>query len=99
LRGKRVAVLNGIGGNWAEQVVVPSRQVVPLPPSERSTGRDLFVNPASAIVMTRYVFKVPRRSVALTNGSGQPLGRMVIRLGAARGRTINLYAVEHRWKS
>src|SRR5262245_30262282 len=30
-RGKRVAVLNGKGGNWQEQVVVPARQVVPVP--------------------------------------------------------------------
>ena len=25
VKGKRVAVLNGHGGNWAEQVVIPSR--------------------------------------------------------------------------
>src|SRR4051794_24070193 len=31
LKGQRVAVLNGAGGNWAEQVVVSSRHVVPLP--------------------------------------------------------------------
>ena len=30
--GRRVAVLNGKGGNWQEQVVVPAKQVVPLPP-------------------------------------------------------------------
>src|SRR5436189_4031471 len=29
--GKRVAVLNGTGGNWQEKVVVPARQVVPVP--------------------------------------------------------------------
>src|SRR5262245_19935124 len=28
--GKRVAVLNGAGGNWQEAVVVPARQVVPV---------------------------------------------------------------------
>src|SRR5438034_135939 len=29
--GRRVAVLNGIGGNWQEQVLAPARQVVPVP--------------------------------------------------------------------
>src|SRR5436305_14069446 len=29
--GRRVAVLNGRGGNWQEEVVLPARQVVPLP--------------------------------------------------------------------
>src|SRR5438105_13212660 len=29
--GRRVAVLNGQGGNWQEQVVLPARQVVPVP--------------------------------------------------------------------
>src|SRR5262245_60512957 len=28
--GRRVAVLNGRGGNWQEQVVVPARTVVPV---------------------------------------------------------------------
>ena len=30
-KGRRVAVPNGAGGNWAEQVVVPARQVWPAP--------------------------------------------------------------------
>src|ERR1700732_3116909 len=30
-RGRRVAVLNSEGGNWREQVILPARQVVPLP--------------------------------------------------------------------
>src|SRR5438093_6191007 len=29
--GRRVAVLNAHGGNWQEQVVLPARQLVPLP--------------------------------------------------------------------
>src|SRR5947209_17565206 len=31
VKGKRVAVLNSAGGNWAEQVVIPARQAVPVP--------------------------------------------------------------------
>src|SRR5262245_2382194 len=29
--GRRVAVLNSKSGNWAEQVVIPARQAVPVP--------------------------------------------------------------------
>src|SRR5690242_13286518 len=29
--GRRVAVLNGAGGNWQQTVVLPVRQVVPVP--------------------------------------------------------------------
>src|SRR6516164_3497548 len=50
--GKRVAVLNGAGGNWQQTVVVPVRQVVPVPadlPDEQVAT--FFVNPASALVM------------------------------------------------
>src|SRR6516164_4724754 len=51
--GRRVAVLNGQGGNWQEYVVLPARQVVPVPddvPDDQAAT--FFVNPASALVMT-----------------------------------------------
>src|SRR5262249_39210152 len=54
--GKRVAVLNSQTGNWQEHVIVPARQVVPVPsslPDEQAAT--FFVNPASALVMTRNV--------------------------------------------
>jgi NADPH:quinone reductase-like Zn-dependent oxidoreductase len=90
--GKRVAVLNGQTGNWQEQVVVPARQVVPVPttlPDEQAAT--FFVNPASALIMVRYVLKVPRGSWLLQTAAGSALGRMVIRLGKLDGfRTINV---------
>src|SRR5262249_5249341 len=50
-----------------------------------------FVNPASALVMTRYVLKVPRGRWLLQTAAGSALGRMVIRLGRRDGfRTINV---------
>src|SRR5882762_7819001 len=61
--GRRVAVLNGVTGNWQEQVVIPARRAVPVPkelPDEQAAT--FFVNPASALIMTRYVLKVPRGS-------------------------------------
>ena len=40
-RNKRVAVLNSITGNWAEQAVVSVRQVVPVPDSLVDSTRGL----------------------------------------------------------
>jgi NADPH2:quinone reductase len=90
--GKRVAVLNSQSGNWQEHVIVPSRQVVPVPseiPDEQAAT--FFVNPASALVMTRYVLRVPEGAWVLQTAAGSALGRMVIRLGRRYGfRTINV---------
>ena len=50
-----------------------------------------FVNPASAIVMTRRVLDVPRGAYLLQTAAGSSLGRMVIRLGKKHGfRTIDV---------
>jgi NADPH:quinone reductase-like Zn-dependent oxidoreductase len=91
-RNKRVAVLNGQGGNWQELVVVPARQVVPVPdalPDDQAAT--FFVNPASALVMTRYVLRVPPGAWLLQTAAGSALGRMVIRLGKQYDfRTINV---------
>lgn len=90
--GKRVAVLSSRGGNWAEYVVVPVKQAVPVPedlPVEQVAT--FFVNPATALVMTRRVLKVPRGDWLLQTAAGSALGRMVIRLGKHYGfRTINV---------
>jgi NADPH:quinone reductase-like Zn-dependent oxidoreductase len=92
LVGRRVAVLNARGGNWAEKVVIPWRQAVPMPqdlPDEQAAT--FFVNPATALIMTRYVLKVPRSAWLLQTAAGSALGRMVIRLGQLYGfRTLNI---------
>ena len=89
---RRVAVPNGAGGNWAEQVVVPARQVWPVPAGlTDEQAATFFVNPASALVMTRYVLAVPPGAWLLQTAAGSALGRMVIRLGRRFGfRTINV---------
>ena len=92
VKGKRVAVLNSSSGNWAEQVVIPARQAVPVPAdfSDEQAGT-FFVNPASAIVMTRNVLQVPPGAWLLQTAAGSALGRMVIRLGVKHGfRTLNV---------
>jgi NADPH2:quinone reductase len=90
--GRRVAVLNSQGGNWAEFVVLPARQVVPvtddLPEEQVAT---FFVNPATTLVMTRWVLQVRPGDWLLQTAAGSALGRMIIRLGKHDGfRTINL---------
>ena len=90
--GRRVAVLNSKGGNWQEQVVVPARQLVPVPddiPDEQVAA--FFVNPATALIMTRWILRVPAGAWLLQTAAGSALGRMIIRLGRHFGfRTINV---------
>jgi NADPH:quinone reductase-like Zn-dependent oxidoreductase len=90
--GKRVAVLNGDGGNWQEQVILPAKQVVPVPPAmPDDQAASFFVNPASALVMTRYLLRVPAGAWLLQTAAGSALGRMVLRLGETVGfRTLNV---------
>jgi NADPH:quinone reductase len=90
--GRRVAVLNGAGGNWQEQVVVPARHAVPVPDGlSDEEAASFFVNPATAVVMTRRVLKVPPGAWLLQTAAGSALGRMIIRLGKRHGfRTINV---------
>jgi NADPH2:quinone reductase len=90
--GKRVAVLNEKGGNWAEFAVVPARNVVPVPadvPAEQVAS--FFVNPASVLAMVRWVLRMPRGAWLLQTAAGSALGRMIIRLARRDGfRTINV---------
>ena len=90
--GRRVAVLGALGGTWQEKVVVPAIQAIPVPkalPDEQAAT--FFVNPGSALIMTRYVLRVPSRAWLLQTAAGSALGRMVIRLGQRYGfRTLNV---------
>ena len=89
--GKRVAVLNGVMGNWSEYTVTTARQVIPIPadiPDEQAAT--FFVNPATALALTRHVLKVPAGEWLLQSAAGSQLGKMVIALGKKHGfRTIN----------
>ena len=91
-RGKRCVVLNDRGGLWAEQCVVPARQLFPVPESWPAVrAATFFVNPATALVMTRRVLKVRPGAWLLQSAAGSALGRMVIRLAKLDGyRTLNL---------
>jgi NADPH:quinone reductase-like Zn-dependent oxidoreductase len=92
VKGRRVAVLNSASGNWAEQVVIPARQAVPIPRDlTDEQAATFFVNPASAIVMMRHILKIPPGAWLLQTAAASALGRMVIRLGVKHGfRTLNV---------
>ncbi len=89
--GQRVAFSIAAGGAWAEFAVVSARQLVPVPDDiADEQAAAFFVNPMTALVMTRHVLKVPAGEWLLQTAAGSALGRMVIRLGQRFGfRTIN----------
>ncbi len=92
LMGRRVAVLSQAGGNWAQYTVIPALRVVPVPndlPDDQVAS--FFVNPATALAMTRHVLAVPKGAWLLQSAAGSTLGRMIIKLGKHDGfKTINV---------
>jgi NADPH:quinone reductase-like Zn-dependent oxidoreductase len=91
-KGKRVAVINDRIGNWAEYTVTKARQVIPVPDDvSDEQAASFFINPATALAMTRDVLKVHRGGWLLQSAAGGELGKMVIRLGHKFAfRTINV---------
>ncbi len=92
LKGKRVVVINSRTGNWAEYAVAPARQCFPVPsdiPDEQAAT--YFVNPATALALTRHILRIQPGAWLLQTAAGSSLGKMVIRLGVQHGfRTINV---------
>ncbi len=90
--GKRVTVINGAGGNWAEYAVIPARQARPVAsdiPDEQVAS--FFVNPGTAIAMVRRVLNVPKGEWLLQTAAGSELGKMIIRLARSDGiKTLNV---------
>jgi NADPH:quinone reductase-like Zn-dependent oxidoreductase len=91
-KGRRVAVIPDRLGNWAEYTVTKARLVVPVPASiPDDQAATFFVNPATAIAMTRRVLAVPPGEWLLQSAAGGELGKMIIRLGKKHGfRTLNV---------
>jgi NADPH2:quinone reductase len=90
--GKRVAVLNDRLGNWAEYTVAKARQVIPVPDYlSDDQAATFFVNPATALIMTRSILRIPPGEWLMQSAAGSALGQMVIRLGKKYGfRTLNI---------
>jgi NADPH2:quinone reductase len=98
-KGKRVAVMNAAGGNWAERAVVPATQVIPISSAlSDDQAATFFVNPASAWIMTQEILKIPQGGWLLQTAAGSSLGHMIARLGKHLGfKTINVIRREaHR---
>jgi NADPH:quinone reductase-like Zn-dependent oxidoreductase len=90
--GRRVAVINSRGANWAEYAVIPAKQAVPVPddlPDEQVAC--FFVNPVTVVVMVEKVLRVPPGAWLIQTAAASALGKMIVRLGKAMGfRTLNL---------
>lgn len=91
-RGRRVAILGPRTGTWAEYAISSARQVFPVPDDwSDELAATFFVNPATALAMTRYVLRVPRGAWLLQSAAASEVGKMVIRLGRRYGfRTFNI---------
>jgi NADPH:quinone reductase len=91
-KGKRVAVINHRGGNWAEYVVIPAKQARPVAsdiPDDQVAS--FFVNPATVVALVKHVLAVPKGETLLQSASGSSLGKMIIRYCKQEGiRTINV---------
>jgi NADPH:quinone reductase-like Zn-dependent oxidoreductase len=92
VEGKRVAVINSNGGNWAGYAVIPARQARPIPadiPDEQAAT--FFVNPATVLALVRHVLAVPKGEWLLQSAAGSTLGKMIIKLGKHDGfKTLNV---------
>jgi NADPH:quinone reductase-like Zn-dependent oxidoreductase len=91
-KGKRVAVINSPHGTWRERTVTSARLVVPVPASiSDEQAATFFVNPATAIAITRHVLAVPPGEWLLQSAAGGELGKMIVRLGKRHGfKTLNV---------
>lgn len=92
LVGTRVSVIGGDEGHWRDATVAKAKQVIPLPRvlSDEQAAM-FFVNPATALSITRSTLRVPKGAWLLQSAANSALGKMVIRLGKHFGfRTINL---------
>ncbi|MFM9963010.1 MAG: zinc-dependent alcohol dehydrogenase family protein [Planctomycetaceae bacterium] len=92
LVGKRVALLNGINGNWQERTTVLAKQAVPLSKSlPVEQGATFFINPTTAVAMTQRVLAVPAGEWLIQTAAASELGKMVVRLGQHFGfKTLNV---------
>ena len=90
--GKRVAVINGAGGNWAEYAVIPWKQARPLPSAlSDDQVASSFVNPATVLALVAHVLAVPKGGRLLQSAAGSALGKMIIRYCKQEGIiTINV---------
>lgn len=91
LMGKRVALATGVGGLWADYVVVDAARALPLPSGvSLGSGAMSAVNPLTAIALISLARKGGHWSVVSTGAGGQ-LGRMIRKRAREKGvKVINV---------
>jgi len=91
-KGKRVAVVTRVPGTWGTFCLTASQMAIPVPNSiSDEQAAVYFINPASALLMCRWILNIPADGWLMQSAAGSALGRMVIRLGKHFGfRTLNL---------
>lgn len=92
LRGKRVMVLPTYEqGTWADQVVVPIRNIVPMSDADPLQLSMIGINPATAyLLLNRYVSLKPGDWIAQT-AANAAMGQYIISLAKLAGiKTLNV---------
>ncbi|MBL8864663.1 MAG: zinc-dependent alcohol dehydrogenase family protein [Planctomycetia bacterium] len=97
-KGKRVAVVNDRRGNWGEYAITTARQVIPVPADiPDAHAATFFVNPATALALTRHVLNVAPDQWLAQSAAAGALGTMIVRLGRKFGfRTVNVVRHERQ---
>src|SRR5919112_5983870 len=89
--GQRVIPL-GVAGTWAEYVVAPAAQLIPVPDGvSDQTAAQFVVNPLTAWIMTVEELGLQPGEWLLQTAAGSTLGRVVLQIARQRGfKTINV---------
>ncbi|WP_437229586.1 zinc-dependent alcohol dehydrogenase family protein [Planctomicrobium sp. SH661] len=97
-KGKRVSVIARSPGTWSGYCITEAETVIPVPDAlSDEQAATFFVNPASALLMTRWIFQIPPRGWIIQSAANSAVGRMIIRLGNHFGfRTLNVVRREEQ---
>ena len=89
--GQRVIPL-GVAGTWAEYVVAPAAQLIPVPEGvSDQTAAQFVVNPLTAWIMCVEELALRPGEWLLQTAAGSTLGRVVLQVARLRGfKTINV---------
>ena len=89
--GQRVIPL-GVAGTWAEYVIAPAAQLIPVPDGvSDQTAAQFVVNPLTAWIMTVEELALQPGEWLLQTAAGSTLGRVVLQIARQRGfKTINV---------
>jgi NADPH2:quinone reductase len=89
--GQRVIPL-GVAGTWAEFIVAPAAQLIPVPDSVNDqTAAQFVVNPLTAWIMTVEELDLQPGEWLLQTAAGSTLGRVVLQIARQHGfKTINV---------